>query len=114
MRPREGDSRRRRQAEPQKLPRNRGLIPDLFREKANADRELLVRLQQRERITAGGELVMGAFTREQRPGLADTPAAKRRSVGSLAVSVVVVAVPARTCRHIDLQDRIDDPERIEN
>src|SRR5262245_63730480 len=112
--PGEGDGGRRGEAEPQEFLGDGRLIPELFREQANADRESLQCLQQRKGIMPGGEFVVCALTREERPRSADTPSSIRRSVGPLTVSIVVVPIPTWPRRHVDLQHGIDHLQRIDD
>ena len=56
-------------------------------------------------VMAGRELVMRALAGQQRPGPADAGAVEGPAILVLAVAVAVVALPARTARQIDLQQR---------
>ena len=78
-------------------------IPDLLWYQADSSRKVFERAQIRFRITAGGKLVMASFTGQQRPCASDAPAVIRLTVITLAVTVVVVAVPTRAewCLHFE-------------
>src|SRR6185437_13936214 len=60
------------------------------------------------------QFVVCAFSRQQGPGAANAGSIKRRTVGMLSVSIVVVAVPARTLRNSHLQQCIEDFNRVQN
>ena len=64
------------------------------------------------RVASGGNLVVGAFSREQRPWAADALRTKRLALVTLAVAVVVVTTIARTVGEVVLQDGVDDPDRV--
>ena len=57
---------------------------------------------------------MSAFSGEQRPGAADAGAIEGRAVFVFAVSIAVVAVPARALRELHAQQSVDDANRIQN
>ena len=63
-------------------------------------------------VAAGGELIRGSLQHQQRPGVAHAPSLERCAIGALAITVVVVSLPARPVRRIDLQHRIHHLQRI--
>src|ERR1700683_3468996 len=57
---------------------------------------------------------MSSFTRQKRPRSPDAIAVEGRAVLVLPVSVVVVAIPSRSVGKVYAQQRIDDPNRVQN
>src|SRR5262249_32734002 len=87
-------------------------IPNLLGDESDAFGEFFERVQVRAMIAAGGKLVMTTLPGQQRPGAADAPTIKGRSVLALAVSVVVIAPPAWPQGCLHLEYGIDDSHRI--
>ena len=63
---------------------------------------------------AGGELVVRALARQQRPRAADARSVVRASIGVLAVGVALVSMPGRAARRFHLQRGIDDFEGVQD
>ena len=61
---------------------------------------------------ASSEFVMGTLAGQQRPRPPYPPALKSVAIRSLAVTVMVVAPPKRAEGCVDLQDSVDDPQRV--
>src|ERR1019366_10031373 len=60
------------------------------------------------------ELVVGALTDEQGPRSTHAGAVERCAVFVLAVPIAVVAAPRGTVGRLDLQESIDDAQRVED
>ena len=61
---------------------------------------------------ARGQFVVGALAGEQRPAAADPRAVKRRAILMLAIAIVVVAMPGGARRRLDLEQCVDDFDRV--
>src|SRR5258706_14715630 len=91
-------------------------IPDLLGKQATiADGAVLHHRQQGLRFfwAPRGQFVMSTFAGQQRPGAADASAVESRAILVLAVSVTVVAVPARALWQLHAQQSGDDANRIQ-
>ena len=55
---------------------------------------------------------MTALAGQQRPGAADAVAVVRTAVRMLAVTVLVIPVIGDASRHLDLEQRLGDLERV--
>ena len=89
-------------------------IPDLLGEQTGSVRKPFHRVEIGARIAAGRKFVVTAFAREQRPRSAAAPLHKRTAVGPLAVSIMVVTMPARAVRRVHFEDFIDNSKAIDN
>ncbi len=89
-------------------------VPDLLGQQMPVAGEAFERAQQRlgAGSVAGGEFVMRALAGEQRPGPADSGAVEGRPVRMLAIAVAIVAPPARPRRQVDLEQGVDDAQRV--
>ena len=67
-----------------------------------------------QRVASGGQFVVAAFAREDRPRAAHARAIECRAIVLLAVSIVVVAAPAGSLRQIASENAIDHLKRIEH
>ncbi len=91
-------------------------IPDLFRQQLPRAGAGFQDVQQPRGFihVPGGQLVMGAFARQQRPDAPHAGPIERISIGMLAVAIIVVAVPAGPVRQIGLQQGIDHLDRVDH
>src|SRR5271157_5847908 len=103
MCPHQRDSSASRSPESQALGRNVRAIPDLFGNQSDADGKVLDGGQVRIDIPSSSQLVRGPFASQQRPWSPHAPAQERGSVIALAITIMIVALPAWAFRRIDLQ-----------
>src|ERR1051325_5402300 len=89
-------------------------IPDLLRNQADTLRELLERAQKWSTVSSGGDFVMTTLASQQRPRTSLAPTVITGAIFSLPEAVVVVATPRWTMRRVDLDDGIDNAQRILN
>src|SRR6516162_5707165 len=86
--------------------------PKLFGDHAADISEVFHCLDERHWIPPGGELVMAALTRQDRPCPPDAGPVIGAAVILLPVPIVIVAAPAWTLRQISLDDTVNDLYRI--
>ncbi len=91
-----------------------GAVPNLFGEQPERAAHRHHRLEIGHHVLARGERVMAALAGQQRPAAALTGAVEGAAVGVFAIAVVVVAVPDRSARRLDLQQRVDRLERVDD
>src|SRR5574340_1504381 len=89
-----------------------GLIPDLFRQQADAVGELFQRSDEQFSRTTRSQLIVSPLTSEQRPGAPLAPALIWPAVWPLAVTVMVVAIPAGTKRGFHFPHCINHAQRV--
>src|SRR6266567_608977 len=91
-------------------------VPDLLWNEIAVARETFQCREERlcPRSIAGGQLIVGALAREQRPWTPETGAVECRAVLVLTVTVAVVAPPTWTRGQIGLENGVDHANGIEN
>src|SRR5262245_30032950 len=89
-------------------------IPNLFGEHAALVRKIFDRRDKRFWIATGSELVVAAFSRQNRPAPAHSSSIVSAPVSFLAVAVMIVAAPARALRQIVLLNPIDHFNRVKH
>src|SRR5437867_11551187 len=112
MRPHQWNGRPRDSAKAKMFGRQVWCIPDLLRNQPNHLGAFLKGAEIRRSIMAGSELVMGTLAGQQRPRPPYPPALKSDAIRTLAVTVMVVAPPKIADGCVDLQDSVDDPQRV--
>jgi hypothetical protein len=86
----------------------------LLRQHAAGARHRRHRLEIRQGIAPGGELVVPALAGQQRPASPAPGAVIGAPVIVLAIAVAVVAVPDRAAGCVGLEQGIRNPDRIED
>ncbi|HEY6174440.1 MAG TPA: SDR family NAD(P)-dependent oxidoreductase [Kofleriaceae bacterium] len=91
-------------------------VPDLLGQHAGLARAVLENVEQLDRgaAVAPSELVVRAFSDQQRPWPADAVAIEWSPVGVLTVSIAGIATPARPLRQLDPEHGIDHLHRVAN
>src|ERR1700727_3775097 len=116
MRPDEGHRRARRLAGRELSFGNGRRVPYLLGNEASRACLRLDRREQRLRLLALSrrKRVVRPFARQERPDAADPDPVEGPPVRLLAVAVEVIAAPAGPLRQLDLEQAIDDRNRVEN
>src|SRR6266404_5777959 len=83
-------------------------IPDLLWDQTNALREFFNCVQKRSGVKTGGDFVMTALTRQERPRTPLSPTGVRSAIFSLAKAVMIVAAPAGSIRRVHFENTIVD------
>src|SRR5271166_5484647 len=94
MCPHQRDSSASRSTEKQALGWNVRDVPVLFRIQPDADGQVLDGGQVRIDIPSSSQLVRGPFASQQRPRPPHAPAQERAPVIALAITIMIVALPA--------------------
>ena len=88
-------------------------VPELLWQHAAVVGEFFQRLDKRQRIASGGQLVMTAFARQNRPGAAFPGPIVSAAVRLLSIAIVIVAPPTGALRQIAFEHLIDYREGID-